>query len=68
MSKTQARMTALVDKALDATIKDLGGIDLDGLKFDDRVDCCNQQKVAEVLTGHLCALLYPKQDPEAKEG
>lgn len=68
MAQTQARMTALVKRALQETIKDLNGIDLDGLEFDSRIDCCDINKVSETLTKHLCSLLYPKQEPEATRG
>lgn len=67
MAQTQARMTALVGKALDMTIKDLGAIDLTSVPgYEGCPPAEDHGAVAETFTRHLCSLLYPKQEPEVK--
>lgn len=67
MAQTQARMTALVQRALEQTVKDLGAIDLHlGSDWEGCPPAQDAGAVAATFTGHLCALLYPKQEPEVK--
>lgn len=65
MAQTQARMTALVERALHATIEEMGEIEL----YESGPNTHNSdsvRKAAEIFTRHLCSLLYPKQEPEVK--
>lgn len=75
MAQTQARMTALVGRALQQTLDGMKNdvveivpSDLSAQGAEPQVKELDHQAFAAIFTGHLCALLYPKQDPDKKEG
>ena len=73
MAQTQARMTALVKLALERTLAGMENdlvevvptnLSAQGAEPDYKE--LDQDAFSAALTGHLCSLLYPKQEPEVK--